>query len=140
MYTVIRFFGAAEQRDELEALGHAINERRPGMFERLAKRGHGFACSICDEDVWSAHLREIRAALEEFREIVERAVAIGIRVSFDTAIHPGEHKPPSGVRIVEIAIPPELMVIAGEAGVMMMTSMYVIADDRDDRRARSPRA
>jgi hypothetical protein len=59
MCTVVRFVSKAEAAAELTELGRALNERRPGTFDRLPGNNTRFTCDVSEESNWHAHHRAI---------------------------------------------------------------------------------
>jgi hypothetical protein len=85
MYTVFRVLGSDLQA--LNAVGQAMNEKRPGIFSGIRPRGDGFACDVCRDDEWTDHTDAIKHFLVEFRDIV-LGLPDGLHGAFDTAVGP----------------------------------------------------
>jgi len=88
MYTVVRFSSDSVLLPALADLGSEMNGVRPGVFGGLRKAGDGFACDISSSDSWQDHALEAIRFLQDFRDIVSRAISLGAKVGFDVAVEP----------------------------------------------------
>jgi hypothetical protein len=88
MFTVVRFSSEFSLLPTLMELGSEMNGVRPGVFSGVRKAGDGFACDISSSDSWQDHAREVIRFVEEFRDIISRALSAGARVNFDVAVEP----------------------------------------------------
>jgi len=118
MFTVVRFASDPSVLPALEALGSEMNGVQPGLFRGLRKAGDGFACDICSSDSWQDHAREVSHFVGKFREIIARAISLGVEVGFDVAVEPEDR----GLR--SVVLDNALLSVLADAQVTFEVSVY----------------
>jgi hypothetical protein len=122
MYSVAHFVGGSVARDEILAIGDAMNASRAGVFTGIRKQGDGFTCEVCTDGAWAVHARAIREFISEFSEAIRRTLGNGMLVVIDVAIEPEDKK--SMVAFVGLSLGPDLLSALGSAGVRLDISSY----------------
>jgi hypothetical protein len=122
MYTVMRFTAGPGMDEEIAAIGASMNSVRAGVFSGLRKRGDGFSCDVSAEKGWDDHVRDIHRFVNEFSDILKRAILAGAAVTLDVAIEP-EDKESSGAVLV-LACTQELLALLLSTGLRMEISVY----------------
>jgi len=118
MFTVARFFSDPSLLPTLVELGAEMNRARPGVFSGLRKAGDGFSCDISASDSWQDHARDMLRFVNDFRDVVARAISLGAKVHFDVAVEPEDH----GLRCV--VLDRVLLSTLAEAQVTFEVSVY----------------
>jgi hypothetical protein len=121
MITVIRFLSRSVPRDEMLAIGEAMNAVRPGVFTDLRPRGDGFSCSVCDDPAWSVQVRAIRDFITELGACIHRARSAGLSVTIDILI---ETEDLASAAVKVFAFDPDLLSALGSAGIRLEISSY----------------
>ena len=121
MYTVIRFTGGFEAREEVARIGLSMNSVRAGVFSGLRRRGDGFSCDLSSDKSWDAHVG-VHRFFAEFDYFIKEALQIGAVVTVDVAIEP-EDREASGSIFVS-GCGPDLLATLASAGLRMEVSVY----------------
>jgi hypothetical protein len=122
MYTVCRFIiGSDTNEEKLLEVGAALNEIRPGQFERLDRSGGRFSVTISTSDSWQAHLVAIRQFIDDMSSVISTAVSERISVEIDVAIEPEDL---GSQPYVSYMIPSRTLEELGVLGITLVLTQY----------------
>jgi hypothetical protein len=120
MYTVARFTGKSVPPAEFLEIARLMNELRGDGFAEK-RRGEGFACGVCDDPIRAVHGREILRFVEDFKELIQRAIRSGMLIEIDIAIGRDDYK---DVSVFVVPFSPAMLSALGAVGIQLDISVY----------------
>ncbi len=119
---MIRFTVPSVQLPSLLAIGEAMNELEPDVYEGPRPRGDGFVCDLSRSDVWSDHLAAMKRFLERHQRALADAAGLGASLTIDVAVDGDDQ---ARVKyLLAIHVPVELVTALAAARVALEVSLY----------------
>lgn len=119
---MIRFTVPSAQVPALLAIGEAMNELEPEVYEGPRPRGDGFVCDLSRSDVWSDHLAAMKRFLARHQRALADAAGLGASLTIDVAVDKDDQ---ARVKyLLALPVPSELVAGFAAARVAFEFSLY----------------